>query len=515
MGDTRTQWKTFWAGNIAQVDIRTGDDLSRLAELDPKRWLAISMPVSGVRFDARTLELMDTDADGRIRTDEVLAAVAFLREKGVDLDSVFHPDEEDVRRLDDVLARRDNLSQLEPSDGEKAALAAWEEQGRTPEVAVLGDATADADAALAAVEPVIDAFFTPPEDMPLVTDAPDVVLPLTDHLNPKHLEAVLAFAEKCVTPLLGARETLSRMEWKRVKTAFAPYRAWTAAKPVLHADALAALEVEERVLRYKLHLGEFLENFVNMKRLYSNEALAIFQMGTLRIDAKELHLCFHVDAEGPHAALAGKSNCCVLYLKLTCPATKAVRTLCAVVTAGRVAGLYVGRNGVFCDRDGKCWEATITKIVENQVSLAEAFWSPWKKLGDGIAAVVKKFLGDRQKASEETLKPLAAPKPAGEASGSAGGAALASSVAAIGIGVGMVGAAAASLMAVLSSMVWWKILISIVALVLLVSLPSVILTWFKLRRRDLCAILNASGWAINRPMRFSVVRARAFTQCAR
>jgi hypothetical protein len=350
--------------------------------------------------------------------------------------------------------------------------------------------------------------------MPLVTDVPDVSLPLKEHLNPKHLEAVLTFAETCVTPLLGARDTLQRMEWKRLKALFAPYRAWRASKPVLQAAALAALEEEERVLRFTCHLREFAENFVNMKRLYDGGARALFQTGTLRIDGKEMDLCFPVENEAAHAALSGKSNCCVLYLKLTRPGEGAARALCAVVTAGRVSGLYVGRNGVFCDRDGRCWDATVTKVVENQVSLAEAFWAPWKKLGDGIAAAVKKFLGDRQKASEASLMSLAS-APAGDAAAQQGGAALASSVAAVGIGVGMVGAALASLTAVIASTVWWKLLAALAALVLVVSLPSVILTWFKLRRRDLCAILNAGGWAINRPMRFSVRRARTFTRCAR
>ena len=46
------------------------------------------------------------------------------------------------------------------------------------------------------------------------------------------------------------------------------------------------------------------------------------------------------------------------------------------------------------------------------------------------------------------------------------------------------------------------------------SLPSVILTWFKLRRRDLGAILNAGGWAANRPLRFSNGLAREFTRLA-
>ena len=55
-------------------------------------------------------------------------------------------------------------------------------------------------------------------------------------------------------------------------------------------------------------------------------------------------------------------------------------------------------------------------------------------------------------------------------------------------------------------------MLSLGALVLVVSLPSVILTWFKLRRRDIGAILNAGGWAINRPMAFSIRRASEFTK---
>ena len=507
IGMNNYNWRWFTAGRMAQVKFENGDDIANLANLDRKHWLAISMPTTGVRFDLRMLQLMDTDGDGRIRTPEVLAAVEFLKAKGVDLNDLFEPSEEDEKRLADVLARQADLAKVAPSAEDKKAVAEWEAKGKTPEVAFLGGATAEADAALAAVEPVIDAFFAPPEDMPLVTEEPDKELPLKDHLNPKHLESILAFAEKCVKPVLGDVEKLDRIGWKKVKSAFAPYRAWAGSKPVMNAGVKGSLEDEERVLRYKLHLLEFLENYVNMKRLYSLDDLAVFQTGTLRIDAKEMNLCFHVESEAAHSALAEKSSCCVIYLKLSRPSEGATRSICAVVTAGAVAQLYVGRNGVFYDRDGKDWEAVVTKVVENQVSLLEAFWAPWRKLGEGIAAGVKKFLGDRQAAAQKNVE-------AGTQSAQAGGAAMASSVAAIGIGVGMVGAAAASLMAAISKMNAFQIAVSVVALVLVVSLPSVILTWFKLRRRDLGAILNASGWAINRPMHFSMKRAREFTKCA-
>ncbi len=487
---------------------KTGADIANLSQIDRKCWYAISMPTTGVRFDKRTLELMDTDGDGRIRSPEILAAIDFLKARQVNLDELFNPPTDLQDKLADVLARQADLAKTAPSVEDQQALAAWEEQGKSPAVAILGDATPAAEAALAAVEPIIDAFFTPPEDMPLVTEEADVTLPLKTHLNPKHLEAILAFAEQCVTPVLGAVDTLDRLGWKKVKAAFAPYRDWVAAKPVMNAGLLGKLEEEERELRYRLHLLELLENYVNMNRLYAHEE-AIFQTGVLRIDAKELSLCFHVESEAAHAALAQKSNCCVLYLKLTRPGEGASRQICAVVTAGHVAQLYVGRNGVFYDRDGQDWEAVVTKIVESEVSLMEAFWSPWRKLGEGVSSMVKKFLGDKQATAQKSV-----------ASGVQGGAqssgaAMASSVAAIGIGIGMMGTAVAALAAAVRGMIWWQWLLAIVAVVLVVSLPSVVLTWFKLRKRDLGAILNACGWAVNRPMRFSMARAREFTQCAK
>jgi len=278
----------------------------------------------------------------------------------------------------------------------------------------------------------------------------------------------------------------------------------------------AARAFEEKGVELdKTGLPEFLRNYLGMEDLYDPDKMAIFQLGTLRIDAKELQLCFHVADEEAHAALAAYSNCCILYLKLSRPAEEATRQICAVVTAGCVSGLYVGRNGVFQDRDGKDWEAVVTRVVEAEVSLVEAFWSPWRKMGEAIMGLIEKFVGEKQVKTPEQLAALAKAQPAAtdnKTAAGANGAALASSVAAIGIGIGMIGAAAASITAVVARLAWWQSLIALGVIILAVSLPSVILTWFKLRKRDLGAILNASGWAINRPMRFSMRLARTFTR---
>jgi len=490
--------------------------LDELLSVDRRQWYVLSMPVEGVRFDRRMLELMDTDHDGRIRVDEVLGAAKFLQSKGVELDVSEQPSEADVKALADVVMRQADLEKSEPNAADRQAMAAWEAAGKSSEVAPLGADTPAAVAALIAVEPTIDAFFTPPDDMPLVTDKADVELPLADHLNPRYLEAIVNFSARCVVPLLGERSRLTRLDWQSVKAKLAPYRAWCAGKPVPFAAAKAALDDEERVLRYKTGLPALLRNYLGMEDLYGLDSTAIFQVGTLRIDAKELHLCFHVADEGAHAALAEKSKCCIIYLKLTRPSEGAVRNICAVVTAGRVSGLYVGRNGVFQDRDGKDWEAVVTKLVESQVSLAEAFWVPWRKLGDAVMGMIEKFVGEKQVTSPDALgqlaKSTAAKQSEAKQNGGSNGAALASSVAAIGIGIGMVGAAAASVLAAVKGLLWWQILVALAAIVLAVSLPSVILTWFKLRKRDLGAILNAGGWAVNRPMRFSMRLAATFTR---
>ena len=82
----------------------------------------------------------------------------------------------------------------------------------------------------------------------------------------------------------------------------------------------------------------------------------------------------------------------------------------------------------------------------------------------------------------------------------------------VGIGIGMVGAAIAGIVGLVAGLPWWKTALGVMAVIAAVSLPSVILAWFKLRRRDLGAILNAGGWAVNRPLRFSQELAGRFTR---
>src|SRR5690606_31944672 len=45
--------------------------------LDQTLWVALACPTSGLEIDSRTLEMIDTDGNGRVRVNELIAAVKF------------------------------------------------------------------------------------------------------------------------------------------------------------------------------------------------------------------------------------------------------------------------------------------------------------------------------------------------------------------------------------------------------------------------------------------------------
>ena len=238
------KWRWFTAGGVEQVRLDNGEDIANLAFLDRKHFMAMSMPVSSVRLDRRMLEFMDSDGDGRIRISDVVAAVDFLKSKNVDLNSLFTPSKDDAASLEAVMAKRADLAAVPPSEGDVKALSEWAEKGCSPEIAVLGDSTAEAVGALAAVEKAVDAFFALTEDVPLVMEEPDKTLPLDNRINPVFRQAFADLREKCVKGVLGDVDSLDVLAWERLKEVFAPYRAHQASKPVVNAGLVAKLRAE-------------------------------------------------------------------------------------------------------------------------------------------------------------------------------------------------------------------------------------------------------------------------------
>lgn len=406
------------------------------------------------------------------------------------------------------------------------------------------------------VKDVIDDYFKLPDDLPLVADDPTPRLSLTSGISPKWKSSFEFFSYLSAPVALGpgsqmTMTSITRDQWSKIKDALEPYREWlnderrsvpvaklddafledvvkdgkmqAAVNDLIARDKALADESDrfvdcERALRYAANLANWLCNYVNQANLYDTKSESVFRTGELYIDGRVCNLCFHVANAAAHSALAEKSKCCLLYVKLTRPG-ESVREVCAVVTAGSTASLYSGRNGIFYDCDGRDWDAVVTKVVESQVSLREAFWAPWAKIATTLSEQCKKFLSSKQDSAVKSVgdgagAAVAASVPAAAAP-AANGAALASSVAALGVGVGMAGAACAGLIGLVAGLPVWKLLMGVAAIILIVSLPSVVLAWFKLRARDLGAILNACGWAVNRPLYFSMGLARTFTRPAK
>jgi hypothetical protein len=385
---------------------------------------------------------------------------------------------------------------------------------------------------------------------PLAQAGADRPLPLGAGLNPYWVAAMADFVRQALNPLLGEGSAeLTDAAWRQVQAKLAPHEAWMAAKPdsavlrlgsarlreilagegqaligaLLQKDRACATETGqladlERLILFHTHLNRLLHNYVNFSDFYDSDREEIFRVGRLYIDGRLCKLCVDVKDINSHATLAAAGKIFLAYCEITRPITQEKRAICVAVTSGFAASLWVGRNGIFYDRDGNDWEAVILKIVDSPVSLKEAFWSPWIKISTMIGDQIRKLLTAKQDAMlsatakqidtttttvAEGARPPTPPK--------LEGAALASSVAAIGIAVGLLGSAVGGLISVISGLPLWKSLTGVLAIFLAVSGPSVVLAYFKLRARDLAPVLNACGWAVNSRIRMTMRLGRAFT----
>ncbi|MBK7299416.1 MAG: hypothetical protein IPI79_02765 [Moraxellaceae bacterium] len=86
--------------------------------------------------------------------------------------------------------------------------------------------------------------------------------------------------------------------------------------------------------------------------------------------------------------------------------------------------------------------------------------------------------------------------------------------AAIGLAVGALGTALAAMMSGFLGLIWWQMPIAILGLLLIISGPSMVMAWFKLRQRNLSPILDANGWAVNTNAKVSIAFGTTLTVLA-
>ena len=115
--------------------------------------------------------------------------------------------------------------------------------------------------------------------------------------------------------------------------------------------------------------------------------------------------------------MAGLAGTYLAYCDCSRKATGEKMQIVAAFTGGDSDNLMVGRNGIFYDRKGRDWDATITKIIDNPISIRQAFWAPYKKLVRMIEEQVAKRAAAADAAAHAKLAQRHAngEPPAGEA----------------------------------------------------------------------------------------------------
>ena len=73
MATKKHTWNYENVGGSTRVKIATGADIAHLGELDPKKWTVLSCPATGLEIDEKSLKYVDTDNDGRIRVNDIVA----------------------------------------------------------------------------------------------------------------------------------------------------------------------------------------------------------------------------------------------------------------------------------------------------------------------------------------------------------------------------------------------------------------------------------------------------------
>ena len=361
---------------------------------------------------------------------------------------------------------------------------------------------------------------------------------------------------------LPHNKTLTEADWAAIGGKFAAYTAWKGAKAgaeveILGYDAVqqflaqnrkaalldivaqdAALAEEandiDMVIKFLYIYRDFyrlLRNFITFNDFYTKDkgTSAIFQNGRLIIDQRECRFCMNVLDAAKHNASAAASGMYLLYCDCTTKSSAAKLQIVAAVTVGEVRNLTVGKNAIYYDNKGVEWDAVVTKIVDNPISVQQAFWSPYRRMATAVENLINKSAAekDAKMMANATAKINAAPAaiPAAPAAGADATkpaaqppfdiAKFAGIFAAIGMALGMIGTALVTLFDGLAELTWWQLLLTFVAILLVISGPAMVMAWMKLRRRNIAPILNANGWAINAEAKISIPFGNTLTDMAK
>lgn len=662
-------WQFARVGGMNRVCLERGDDLVHLDTLDQKLWTALSCPVNGLEIDSKTLEMIDTDKDGKIRVPEILAAVRWITSVVKDAntligknttmplseintqtelgrvllasakqllanigkpnaeiitvedvsdtfaifedtkfngDGVIHAgstNDEGLKLLiaqiiecEGAIADRSgndgvNQDKVEAFYTQCKALACWKEKADNQSISIFpfGERTEEAYCIFLELKSKIDDYFLrcqlaefdaastealnsiiarietiTTKDLnecideisgfPLAKIEPGKPLLLISGINPAWKTKVEMFRD--LIDDHAKKQVLSEKEWKELSGKFVPFETWKAEKTGIEvesigfdriqlileedrkSDLLALIEEDKKLeeeannlilvqqmVRYHRDLYTLLNNFVTFSDFYRPDSDAIFQAGSLYFDQRRCDLCIKVTDMAKHSAMAASSGICLVYFDCYSKIKEEKITIVAAFTDGDVDNLVVGRNAIFYDNAGNDWDATIIKIIDNPISIRQAFWSPYRKVSQLVSKQIEKIASSKEQdvhkiatsGVEKTTTHVQAGSPTPTAAPPAPFdiAKFAGIFAAIGMAFGAIGGVLATVAKGFFSLAWWKMPIAIVGIVLCISGPAMILAWLKLRKRNLAPVLDANGWAINARATINIAFGATLTQLAK
>lgn len=398
--------------------------------------------------------------------------------------------------------------------------------------------------------------------LPIVRMSSKKTMPLDEAINPSWEKALEKFKSLVLVPIYSHKTQITQAEWESIPEKFNDYNKWIASKNGVAIEKLGlenirgillknekdkllslieqdlALKSEadniilvDKLTRFYRDLYTLLKNYVNFNDFYSSDTDAIFQAGRLFIDQRCCDLCMKVTDMPKHNAIAGASGICLVYCNCISRLTNESITIVAALTDGDIDNITVGRNAIFYDRRGRDWDATVFKIIENPISIRQAFWSPYNKLSKFLNSQVEKIASSKEKAVESTatshaekvttkvdtgitqavqtgtVAPAAPPAPfdIGKFVGI---------FAALSLALGAIGTMILSILKGFFSLIWWQMPLAMLGIILAISLPSMVLAWLKLRKRNLAPVLDANGWAVNARLTINILFGKTLTHLA-
>lgn len=379
----------------------------------------------------------------------------------------------------------------------------------------------------------------------------DGTLDFSARLNPLKRDAMKAFAADPHLQSFLTDSKLTQDAWKQLKAKLAPYAAWLASKPedkfgdtdvetlrrliapelvgqlrdmiatdLAVAPRIGACEQLHKLILFQCCLREFLNNFVNLSRLFNPEAPSLLQAGKLVMDGRSFTLCSIVSNVAEHKNIVKLSDICVIYLDAVTGKPDAIKTmkLAVAVTSGNIRNFFISKHGIFFSADGELWDAKIIDLVQQPVSVSEALRMPFYKFGEFIGNQADRFFSSK---SQEAQKQLETNLSAAAAAATAPKAAvpkmqtpaISGSMLLMGGGIGIaaLGSSIAFIVKQLANVSIWNVLAVLFGIILVFGGPVVAVSLVKLYRRNLSRFLEANGFAVNRPMRLSRRMGAIFT----